>query len=75
MLMAMLGGTWWPVEILPSYMQLIAKLVPSGWAMQGFVDLIMRNADLGRLALPVLVLFAFGAVFLTLGAVLFKHRG
>ncbi len=73
-LMSMLGGSWWPVEILPSYMQVMAKTVPSGWAMEGFVDLIMRGAGPAEVALPVLVLFAFGIVFATLGITLFKHN-
>ncbi|MDO9574355.1 MAG: ABC transporter permease [Candidatus Contubernalis sp.] len=73
LIMSMLGGSWWPVEILPAYMQAMAKVVPSGWAMQGFVDLIMRGAGLAQVALPVAVMFAFGSVFVTIGVVLFKH--
>ncbi len=74
LLMAMLGGTWWPVEILPSAMQTVAKAVPSGWAMQGFVDLIMRQGDLAQVALPIIVLFAFGSVFLSIGLALFRYQ-
>ncbi len=74
-LMSMLGGTWWPAEVLPSHMQVLAKAVPSGWAMQGFVDLIMRGAGLPEVALPLLVLFAFGAAFISVGLILFGRQG
>lgn len=74
LLMSMLGGTWWPVELLPSAMQTASKVVPAGWAMQGFTDLIMRQGDLAQAAVPILVLFAFGAAFLSLGIALFRYR-
>ena len=72
--MSMLGGTWWPVEVLPSFMQTLSKLVPSGWAMQGFTDLILRGGNLQEVLLPLLVLTGFGAVFLTVGAVIFRFE-
>lgn len=72
-LMSMLGGSWWPVELLPSYMQVMSKTIPSGWAMQGFTDLIMRGAGPAEVALPVLVMLAFGTGFAALGIILFKN--
>jgi ABC-2 type transport system permease protein len=72
--MSMLGGTWWPVEVLPSFMQFLYKLVPSGWAMQGFTDLILRGASLTDVVLPLLVLTGFGAAFLMVGSLLFRFE-
>ncbi len=71
--MSMLGGSWWPVEILPATMQVVAKLVPAGWAMEGFVSVIMRGAGVGEVLLPFGVLLGFGLVFVTIGVALFKH--
>ncbi|HOP69313.1 MAG: ABC transporter permease [Dethiobacteria bacterium] len=73
-LISMLGGAWWPVEILPGFMQSLAKAFPSYWAMQGFVDLILRQAGLAQVAPAILVLSAFGLVFLSLGVLLFRRR-
>ncbi|UNC90729.1 ABC transporter permease [Candidatus Contubernalis alkaliaceticus] len=73
-IMSMLGGAWWPVEILPSYMQILSRLVPSGWAMQGFIDLTLRGADLGHIAIPLLALTGFGTAFLTMGASAFRFQ-
>ncbi len=72
--MSMLGGTWWPVEVLPSFMQFLYKLVPSGWAMQGFTDLILRGANLADVILPLLVLTGFGAAFLVVGSLVFRFE-
>lgn len=30
---AMLAGAWWPVEIMPDFMQKISKFVPQNWTM------------------------------------------
>ena len=71
--MSMLGGSWWPVEILPSTMQTVAKLVPAGWAMEGFVAVIMRGADVSEVLLPFGVMMGFGILFVTIGISFFKH--
>ena len=71
--MSMLGGSWWPVEILPSTMQTVAKLVPAGWAMEGFVAVIMRGAGVSEVLLPFGVMMGFGILFVTIGISFFKH--
>jgi ABC-type Na+ efflux pump permease subunit len=40
MILAALGGAWWPIEITPDWMQSIQKLLPSGWAMDAMHKLI-----------------------------------
>ncbi|MFA5866928.1 MAG: ABC transporter permease [Actinomycetota bacterium] len=66
--MAMVGGCYWPVEITPPFMQTAAKLLPTGWVMQGLVDLIIRGHSWDAVLLPIAVLLGFTAVFLSLGA-------
>jgi ABC-type multidrug transport system permease subunit len=38
--LAALGGCWWPVEVTPTWMQHVAVLLPTGWAMDGLHKLI-----------------------------------
>lgn len=38
--LAALGGCWWPIEITPSWMQSLASALPTGWAMDGMHQLI-----------------------------------
>ena len=72
--MSMLGGTWWPVELLPSYLQTLSKMVPSGWAMQGFIDITFRGAGLAQVGLPLAALVGFGAAFLAAGVFFFRFE-
>ncbi len=59
---AMLGGCYWPLEIVPRPMQIVGYITPHAWAMQGLTDLMARHQPVSAVLVPVLVLFAFGAV-------------
>jgi ABC-2 type transport system permease protein len=38
--LAALGGCWWPIEITPPWMQHTALFLPTGWAMDGLHKLL-----------------------------------
>lgn len=38
--MAALGGCWWPIEVTPSWMQSLASTLPTGWVMDAMHQLI-----------------------------------
>jgi ABC-type multidrug transport system permease subunit len=40
MALAALGGCWWPIEITPPWMQSLALLLPTGWAMDALHKLV-----------------------------------
>ena len=40
MVLAALGGCWWPIEITPDWMQAVQKFLPTGWAMDAMHKLI-----------------------------------
>jgi ABC-2 type transport system permease protein len=40
MVLAALGGCWWPIEITPQWMQTVALFVPTGWTMDAMHKLI-----------------------------------
>jgi ABC-2 type transport system permease protein len=40
MVLAALGGCWWPIEITPDWMQSLQKCLPTGWAMDAMHRLI-----------------------------------
>ncbi|ASS74154.1 hypothetical protein CIG75_03550 [Tumebacillus algifaecis] len=63
----MLGGVYWPLDIVSETMQKIANFVPQTWAMEGFTELIARGGTLADIGLQVGVLLAFGAAFLFAG--------
>ncbi len=74
MMMAALGGAWWPLDITPPFMQQIGHLLPSAWAMDGFQSVILRGAGVAQVAQPALVLLGFAAVFFGLGIWRFRYE-
>ncbi|RIW31337.1 ABC transporter permease [Bacillus salacetis] len=63
----MLAGVYWPIEIMPDVMQKAARFVPQYWGLQGFTELTARGGSIGDILVPVGILLAFTAVFLTVG--------
>lgn len=64
LVLAPLGGSWWPLFITPDWMQALAKLTPHGWANTAFNNLMLFDADFGDVAINVVAVVAFGFVFL-----------
>jgi ABC-2 type transport system permease protein len=60
----MLGGIYWPLDIVSDTMRRIADFVPQTWMMQGFTELIARGGTLADIVAPVSVLLGFACVFL-----------
>ncbi|MCU0482064.1 MAG: ABC transporter permease, partial [Anaerolineae bacterium] len=61
---APLGGAWWPLEIVPDFMQVAAYFTPMGWVMHGYNELMLYGGGLVDIVLPVAVLLgASGALF------------
>ena len=67
LILAPLGGCWWPLFFLPSWMQSLAKLTPHGWAMSGFNKLMLFGAGFGDVVTEMLVLLGFAALFALIG--------
>ncbi len=68
MVLAGLGGCWWPKEVMPEWLQTAALALPTAWAMDGFHALISFGRGLEGVLVPSLVLCGFGVVFGVLGA-------
>jgi ABC-2 type transport system permease protein len=65
--LAMLGGCYWPVEITPPFMQKLALVTPTGWAMVGLKNTVARGMGLEAVLLPCAVLIGMAAIFFTVG--------
>jgi len=66
--MAAIGGCWWPITIEPLWLQQVAHIFPTAWAMNAFNDLMLRQRDVTAVLPAVIALFAFGIGYATLGA-------
>lgn len=67
MLLAALGGAWWPLEVTPPAYQAVVKFLPTTWAMIGFNDVILRGQGMTAILPVVGILIAFAVVFFILG--------
>jgi len=72
LILAPLGGCWWPLFTTPHWMQNLAKLTPHGWANDAFNRLILFGAEFADVRGSVVALFGFTAVFLALAVLRFR---
>ena len=74
MVMALLGGCWYPLELFPAVVQNIVKILPTTWAMQGLLDLVLRGGGLTDILLESGVLLGFATVFFAIGVARFRYE-
>ena len=67
MVMAALGGAWWPITITPRWMQTLGHVFPSAWAMDAFQAIIMQGATAGEVLPQAGILLGYAVVFFALG--------
>jgi ABC-2 type transport system permease protein len=74
MVMALMGGCWYPLELFPPVIQQVAKIFPTTWAMQGMLDILLRGQGVLGI-LPIAgVLLGFAALFFVIGIWRFKYE-
>ena len=74
LVMASLGGAWWPIDIVPSWMQTLGHVFPTAWAMQGFHDIITRGYGATAVLPEVAILLGYGILFLAIGTWRFRYE-
>jgi ABC-2 type transport system permease protein len=72
LVLAPLGGSWWPLFITPDWMQALGKLTPHGWANTAFNNLMLFDADFGDVVMNMVAVAAFGFVFLIVAFTRFR---
>jgi len=72
LLMAALGGCWWPIEVAPAALKTVSLCLPTGWALQALHQLISFGSGFGAVLTPLAVLAGFGAVANVLAARFFR---
>jgi ABC-2 type transport system permease protein len=72
LILAPLGGCWWPLFITPRWIQALAKITPHGWATTGFNKLMLFGADFTSAVPEMLALVGFAVVFGTIAMYRFR---
>ena len=66
LVLAPIGGSWWPLFITPQFMQSLARLTPHGWANDGLNRLMLSGAEFTDVLPSMAALVVFAAAFLAL---------
>lgn len=67
MAMSAIGGCWWPIDFEPPWMRMIARGLPTTWAMQAYNDLMIRRAPWSAAVWPSAVAVGLGLVYVVVG--------
>ena len=71
--MGMLGGLFTVAVQMPAGFDLIGRVTPQGWVMQGW-RLAVNGSPVNDMLLPFLVMAAVGVVTFAIGARIFNRR-
>jgi ABC-2 type transport system permease protein len=74
MVMALLGGCWYPLELFPQVVQQVVKVLPTTWAMNGMLDLLLRRQGVAGILPEAGVLLGFALVFFVIGIWRFRYE-
>src|ERR1051325_6035165 len=74
MVFALMGGCWYPMELFPTTVQNIVKILPTTWAMQGMLDLVLRGGGLLDILPEAGVLLLFAVIFFSVGVWRFRYE-
>ena len=74
MVLAALGGCWWPIEITPPWMRSLALALPTGWTMDALHKLVNFGYGPGAAAPHVAVLTAATVLCGWGGARIFRYQ-
>jgi len=72
---SMLGGAYWPLDLVGETMRRIGYLTPQAWAMEGFRTVLLRGGGWADLSLPLAVLGGMAALFLAAGVLRLRAEG
>jgi len=65
--LSMLGGFYWPIEIMPEAMQRVAMVTPPYWMIEA-ARVLQRNGPPGRFVLCLAIMLLFTVAFLVVGS-------
>lgn len=66
---AALGGSWFPVDILPPGVQKVSMIFPQYWIQKSYISIFSQGANLGAIAGNLGILIVLGLAFFILAYV------
>lgn len=72
-LATLLGGVYYPITVLPDWLQILSRLIPVTYALRAMRLALLQGASFAALLPDILALALFGALFLPLSLVAFRY--
>jgi ABC-2 type transport system permease protein len=72
LVLAPLGGCWWPFFLYPPWLQTIAKVTPHAWATTGFNKIMVFGAGFSAAVPSMVALLVFTVIFGVIAAWRFR---
>jgi ABC-2 type transport system permease protein len=69
-----IGGAWWPLFLEPQWMQSLAKLGITAWAMEGLNGVMILGKDFTQVLPNILGLLAYGIICFAIGMRFFRFE-
>lgn len=69
-----LGGSWWPLFLMPDWLQQVAKITLNGWAMIGFNNLMIFDKGFTSVLPSLLALVVYSAICFGLAIRFFRFQ-
>jgi linearmycin/streptolysin S transport system permease protein len=69
-----IGGAWWPLFLEPQWMQSIAKLGITAWAMEGLNGIMILGKDFTQVLPDMLGLLAYGIICFVIAMRFFRFE-
>lgn len=63
MILSPLGGLWFPLEIVPDTMKVIASFLPTGAFMIAMETVMLKGGDFSAIVMPLIVIFVYFSIF------------
>ncbi|HTY81941.1 MAG TPA: ABC transporter permease, partial [Dehalococcoidales bacterium] len=63
LVLAPLGGCWWPLFLYPHWLQNVAKITPHAWSTAGFNKLMIYGGGFGSAVPNMIALLVFTVAF------------
>lgn len=74
MMMAFLGGSWIPLDMLPAFLRNLSVISLNYWSSEGFKTLLFSEAGIAAIATELLVLGGIGLLSVVLGGWALQRR-
>lgn len=60
--MSAVGGAWFPIFLLPDWMQSLARGTLTFWSVEAFIQVLWRHSDFSGIALNILILLSIAFI-------------